>query len=109
MAGITGQGTTFKVYLPMNWGVTTALSIVCFIWTWNAFLWPVLSVTRTEMMSITGGTKGGQLRIRAGQSMNVQVLSLTRLIDVKEKAGRAKDLAVLPLLRATLARSEKLE
>ena len=22
----------FKVYLPMNWGVTTALAIVCFIW-----------------------------------------------------------------------------
>jgi multiple sugar transport system permease protein len=39
----------------MNWGVTTALSIVCFIWTWNAFLWPFLSVTRTEMMTITVG------------------------------------------------------
>jgi multiple sugar transport system permease protein len=45
----------FRVYLPMNWGVTTALSIVCFIWTWNAFLWPFLSVTRTEMMTITVG------------------------------------------------------
>jgi len=33
----------------MNWGVTTALSIVCFIWTWNAFLWPFLSVTRTGL------------------------------------------------------------
>ena len=45
----------FKVYLPMNWGVTAALSIVCFIWTWNAFLWPFLAVTRTEMMTITVG------------------------------------------------------
>ncbi len=45
----------FKVYLPMNWGVTTALSIVCFIWTWNAFLWPFLSVTRTEMMTMPVG------------------------------------------------------
>jgi ABC-type sugar transport system, permease component len=48
-------GILFKVYLPMNWGVTTALSIVCFIWTWNAFLWPFLSVTRTEMMTVTVG------------------------------------------------------
>lgn len=48
-------GILFKVYLPMNWGVTTALSIVCFIWTWNAFLWPFLAVTRTEMMTITVG------------------------------------------------------
>jgi multiple sugar transport system permease protein len=45
----------FKVYLPMNWGVTTALAIVCFIWTWNAFLWPFLAITRTEMMTITVG------------------------------------------------------
>ncbi len=44
-----------KVYIPMNWGVTTALSIVTFIWAWNAFLWPFLAVTRTEMMTITVG------------------------------------------------------
>lgn len=45
----------FKVFLPMNWGVTTALSIVTFIWSWNAFLWPFLAVTKTEMMTITVG------------------------------------------------------
>ena len=45
----------FKVYMPMNWGVTTALSIVTFIWAWNAFLWPFLAVTKTEMMTITVG------------------------------------------------------
>jgi multiple sugar transport system permease protein len=48
-------GILFKIYLPMNWGVTTALSIVTFIWTWNAFLWPFLSVTRTEMMTMPVG------------------------------------------------------
>jgi len=45
----------FKIYVPMNWGVTTALSIVVFIWSWNAFLWPFLAVTKTEMMTITVG------------------------------------------------------
>lgn len=44
-----------RVYMPMNWGVTTALAIVTFIWSWNAFLWPFLSVTRTDMMTITVG------------------------------------------------------
>jgi multiple sugar transport system permease protein len=44
-----------RVYIPMNWGVTTALSIVCFIWSWNSFLWPFLAVTKTEMMTITVG------------------------------------------------------
>ena len=44
-----------RIYIPMNWGVTAALSIVTFIWAWNAFLWPFLAVTRTEMMTITVG------------------------------------------------------
>ncbi len=44
-----------RIYLPMNWGVTTALAIVCFIWSWNAFLWPFLAVTKSEMMTITVG------------------------------------------------------
>lgn len=44
-----------RVYMPMNWGVTAALAIVTFIWSWNAFLWPFLAVTQTDMMTITVG------------------------------------------------------
>lgn len=55
MDNATEFGILFKVYMPMNWGVTTALSIVTFIWAWNAFLWPFLAVTKTEMMTITVG------------------------------------------------------
>jgi len=55
MDNATEFGILLKVYMPMNWGVTTALSIVTFIWAWNAFLWPFLAVTNTEMMTITVG------------------------------------------------------
>ena len=44
-----------KVYVPMNWGITTALAIVVFIWTWNAFLWPFLAATQTETMTVPVG------------------------------------------------------
>ena len=44
-----------KVFVPMNWGITTALAIVIFIWTWNAFLWPFLAVTQSEMMTVPVG------------------------------------------------------
>ncbi len=44
-----------KVFMPMNWGITTALSIVVFIWTWNAFLWPFLAVSKSEMMTVPVG------------------------------------------------------
>jgi multiple sugar transport system permease protein len=45
----------FKIYLPMNWGVTTALAIITFIGAWNAFLWPFLAQSSEEMMNITVG------------------------------------------------------
>jgi multiple sugar transport system permease protein len=45
----------FKVFMPMNWGTTAALAIVCFIWTWNAFLWPFLAVSHSELMTVPVG------------------------------------------------------
>lgn len=45
----------FKVFLPLNWGITTALAIVTFIMAWNSFLWPFLVITSEEQMTITIG------------------------------------------------------
>jgi len=45
----------FRIYLPMNWGVTTALAIITFIGAWNLFLWPFLAVSSEDMMNITVG------------------------------------------------------
>ncbi|MBP2548972.1 multiple sugar transport system permease protein [Neorhizobium galegae] len=45
----------FKVFLPLNWGITTAMAIVTFIGVWNAFFWPFLVVTSENMMTIPVG------------------------------------------------------
>jgi multiple sugar transport system permease protein len=45
----------FKIYLPMNWGVTTALAIITFIGAWNAFLWPFLVTTTEDVMPVSVG------------------------------------------------------
>jgi multiple sugar transport system permease protein len=45
----------FRVYVPMNWGVTTALAIITFIGAWNAFLWPFLAVTSENKMTVAVG------------------------------------------------------
>lgn len=45
----------FRIFMPMNWGVTTALAVITFIGSWNAFLWPFLAVTSEDMMTITVG------------------------------------------------------
>jgi hypothetical protein len=38
-----------------------------------------------------------------GEGLSIRVIDLATLIELKEKAGRPKDLAALPVLRATLA------
>jgi multiple sugar transport system permease protein len=45
----------FKVFLPLNWGITTALAIITFIGAWNNFWWPFLVVTSEDMMTIPVG------------------------------------------------------
>jgi len=45
----------FRIYLPLNWGITTALAIITFIGAWNNFWWPFLIVTSEEMMTIPVG------------------------------------------------------
>lgn len=45
--------------------------------------------------------------MRVGPGLSARVLSLRRLVDLKAAAGRPKDLAVLPTLRATLAEIER--
>ena len=45
----------FRIFLPMNWGVTTALAIITFIGAWNSFLWPFLAIKTEDMMTVTVG------------------------------------------------------
>ena len=55
MDGATEFQLLFRVFIPMNWGVTAALAIITFIGAWNAFLWPFLAVSTEEMMTVTVG------------------------------------------------------
>jgi predicted nucleotidyltransferase len=45
--------------------------------------------------------------LNLGEGMSVRVIDLPTLIELKEKAGRPKDLAALPVLRATLSETLK--
>lgn len=47
--------TLWKIYVPMNWGVITALGITTFIAAWNNFLWPFLVATSDSTITIPVG------------------------------------------------------
>ena len=53
--GATEFQLLWRLYLPMNKGITTALAIITFIGAWNNFLWPFLVATSEPMMNITVG------------------------------------------------------
>ncbi len=55
MDGSSELQLLFRIYLPMNWGVTTALAIIAFIGAWNQFLWPFLAISTEDKMNITVG------------------------------------------------------
>jgi multiple sugar transport system permease protein len=60
MDGATEFQLFYRVFLPMNWGVTTALAIITFIGAWNAFLWPFLVAQDEKMMTVTVGVAAVQ-------------------------------------------------
>ena len=60
MDGATEMQLFYRVFLPMNWGVTTALAIITFIGAWNAFLWPFLVAQDEKMMTVTVGVSAVQ-------------------------------------------------
>jgi multiple sugar transport system permease protein len=55
MDGASEYQLFYRVFLPMNWGVTTAMAIITFIGAWNSFLWPFLVAQNEQMMTVTVG------------------------------------------------------
>ncbi len=53
--GASDAKILFGIYLPMNWSITWAMSIVTFIGTWNNFLWPLIITNSTLMLTIPVG------------------------------------------------------
>ncbi|HEX6563145.1 MAG TPA: carbohydrate ABC transporter permease [Chthoniobacterales bacterium] len=45
----------FKIYLPVNWSIVWAMSIIIFIGTWNNFLWPLIVTNSTPMLTVPVG------------------------------------------------------
>lgn len=67
----------FSIFLPINWGITTALAIVTFIGAWNAFFWPFLITTQEAMMTIPVGITqvSDAFGVQYARTMAIAVLS----------------------------------
>ncbi|HET9379193.1 MAG TPA: carbohydrate ABC transporter permease [Chthoniobacterales bacterium] len=59
--GASNWRILFRIYLPLNWNITWAMSIVTFISTWNNFFWPLIITNSTPMLTIPVGMTQIQL------------------------------------------------
>lgn len=75
--GASEWRTLFGIYLPINWGITWALSIITFIGAWNSFLWPFIVTTSESMMTIPVGITqvDDQFGVQYARTMAVAVLA----------------------------------
>ncbi len=55
MDGAEEMRILFRLFLPLNWGITWALAIILFIGSWNNFFWPFIVINSTRMMTIPIG------------------------------------------------------
>jgi multiple sugar transport system permease protein len=73
-----------QVVMPLIKPATSAVAILTFIQTWNAFLWPLLVLTQTRSETVTVGLAGlvGGSAIQYAETMASAVLGFLPLVAV---------------------------
>jgi multiple sugar transport system permease protein len=86
-AQVDGAGwwrTYWRVCMPLTRPAVSAVAIFTFVWTWNSFLWPLLTLTSPDVMTIPVGlgTVQSSFGIRYAQIMASAVLGALPLFAV---------------------------
>jgi multiple sugar transport system permease protein len=73
-----------SIWLPLSRPAVSAVAIFAFVWSWNNFLWPLVTVTSTSMMTIPVGlaTVQGAYGIHYAEIMASAVLGGLPLLMV---------------------------
>jgi multiple sugar transport system permease protein len=73
-----------SVWLPLSRPAVAAVAIFSFVWSWNNFLWPLIAVTATSMMTVPLGlfTVSGAFGIHYAEFMASTVLGGLPLLIV---------------------------
>jgi multiple sugar transport system permease protein len=53
--GCSRLGVLFRVVMPLSMPALATLGIVTFLWTWNDFLWPLISISSTDQSTVQLG------------------------------------------------------
>jgi multiple sugar transport system permease protein len=53
--GATRLGILFKIVLPLSGPALATLAVIMFLWTWNDFLWPLITIYSPQNMTLQLG------------------------------------------------------
>jgi multiple sugar transport system permease protein len=80
--GCSRIGVLFKIVLPLSGPALATLAVITFMWTWNDFLWPLITIYSAENMTLQLGlsTFQGAHQTNTNLLMAANVLSMLPIL-----------------------------
>ena len=80
--GASRLGVLFKIVLPLSAPALATLAVIQFMWTWNDFLWPLITIFSEKNMTLQLGltTFQGAHQTNAGLLMAANVMSMLPIL-----------------------------
>lgn len=80
--GASRLGVLFKIVLPLSLPVLATLAVIQFMWTWNDFLWPLITIYSQQNMTLQLGltTFQGAHQTNTNLLMAANVMSMAPIL-----------------------------
>jgi len=76
--GASRLGILFKIVLPLSGPVLATLAVVTFLWTWNDFLWPLVTISSSNNMTV----QLGLLTFQGAHKTNTNLLMAANVMSI---------------------------
>jgi multiple sugar transport system permease protein len=81
--GASRLGILFKIVLPLSGPVLATLAVVTFMWTWNDFLWPLVTIYSEKNMTL----QLGLLTFQGAHKTNTNLLMAANVMSMLPVLG----------------------
>ncbi len=80
--GASRLGVLFKIVLPLSAPALATLAVITFMWTWNDFLWPLITIYSADKMTLQLGltTFQGQHQTNTALLMAANVMTMAPIL-----------------------------
>jgi multiple sugar transport system permease protein len=80
--GASRLGVLFKIVLPLSGPALATLAVITFLWTWNDFLWPLITIYHADNMTLQLGlaTFQGAHQTNTNLLMAANVMSMVPVL-----------------------------